>query len=158
MEKEEIVEIFNDLLRDISDETSSSKSETEHTEELFYLKHECESYMRNRFMSREKFREALEVYWNNQDYYLERDMIEELKGLEIWFMHVIEPINDPFNKEDVSEWIKKENIKSEFRTNYCSLEASKKLKLTRKDISLAHMDLECSRVLAEEYKKRKKKS
>lgn len=114
-------------------------------DELMALDKDPYYYVLNPYITIEDFCHAKDVYLNNQEYFLKHGKIEELKGLEHWFIHVIEPIpkrnNDPSKdkkvpksklstdlrkKQDVeyelacNKWLSREMMKSRGYTFYCN--------------------------------------
>lgn len=98
---------------------------------LMYLDREARFYMLDPWIDEGDFRHALFVYQNNQEYYHHNQMFTELKGLEHWFIHVIEPIpvrrsnNKEVDKDKrqfniaINKWLEKELIKKRGYTHYC---------------------------------------
>lgn len=100
-------------------------------QKLMYLPRDQSIYISNRNLSLQMFQESLDVYENNQRYYMENEMLEELMVLECWFLHVIEPQPIPIkpsrtnaikeaNKRMLFEWLEREKTKGTGRTYYCN--------------------------------------
>jgi len=76
-------------------------------------------YTNKYFISSEMFEEILVVYENNQLYYRENMMIEELVGLEYWFMHVVEPPPKVVTDQSMTDWEEREATKLLGYSYYC---------------------------------------
>jgi hypothetical protein len=125
--------------------------ETDFDLDLSGTPREPEYYVRNRNLSKKDFETALDVYVNNQDYFLEKKDYESLRGLEHWFIHVIEPI--PRDLFLLDEWIERELAKREGYSYNCPEVAKKKFSLKVSDITFCIKDLETTVLIYEEKKK-----
>lgn len=155
------------LLENREHESSSSSEEMTYEEifshvknsnistELLRLSKKYTYYMRNRKLTSAEFRECLEVYWNNQDFYVQYEDSKSLTELEIWFLHVIEPTKNLKLISHIEDWLERENKKNTLRTHYCSKEARKLIRMKRNNVVQALVDLRLSRLLAKELIRKK---
>ncbi len=112
---------------------------------LIYLNKDPMYYICNPWLQENEFMHALTVYQNNQDYYMKHGLINELKGLEHWFIHVIEPIpqksvkiekgidHNKIYNESLSKWITKEFVKMRGYSFYCRNDIRSKIYVPSKD-------------------------
>lgn len=140
---------FDNTGKKLCDEIKFSNFELE----LTGTKMDPEYYTRNRNLSREDFEEALDVYVNNQDYYLEKNDCKRLKGLEHWFMHIIEPI--PSDPHDLDGWMEREKYKREGYSYNCPDTVKGKFFLKISDLVFCMKDVDRSELL---YETKKQKS
>lgn len=138
-----------------AEEITNQVKRANDTARLFSLSNYYTYYMRNRQLTQKEYRECLELYWNNQDFYLKHQDSEALEGLEIWFMHVIEPCCNLKNISSIEEWIDRENKKCRLYTHHCSLEAKKMFRIKRNEVYQALQDLKVSRVFAADLIRKK---
>lgn len=109
--------------------------------------HPC-NYTRQHYISQEMFDEALIVYENNQSYYIDHNMFEELIGLESWFILVIEPppkydpkLSVTDNQCNFNSWLEREKDKISGRNHYCDLSMRNKVMATTYFHQCAKFDL-----------------
>lgn len=110
--------------------------------ELMFTEKDPQYYVRNRFLTEKEFQHTLDVYTNNQDYYLENAQYDELTGLEHWFLHIIEPRPQSDDYEVVYAWLERELCKEKKHSYSCSEQALQKLQLGKEELVLAWRDLE----------------
>lgn len=124
--------------------------------ELSYLDEDPAYYMRNRELTHQEFRHALDVYTNNQDYYLDIKDYNALVGLEYWFLHVIEPVPLEQDYTQYLEWLQRELFKRDGCSYSCCKKAKKQIFLSRKELASCFQDTETTLALFF-YLKRKNK-
>lgn len=133
---------------------SKAISKLSFTMELCPTQRDPEYYVRNRYLSREDFRHAVNVYTNNQDYFLEIKDYQSLNGLEHWFLHIIEPIPNTTEHADHFEWLEREITKRSGYSYSCSQEAKKKITPKKEDLQACFRDLATTRTIFDLLKKK----
>lgn len=121
---------------------------------LTYTKEDPYYYIENRDLTREEFRHVLDVYTNNQDYYLEVEQYDKLEGLEHWFIHIIEPRPVTNDFEEYRYWFQRELAKKSGYSYSCCNEAKKKFSLKKSELIYCFRDLEITSSIFSVLKKR----
>lgn len=93
------------------------------------------------------FNEAVEIYENNQQYWLKhlktnKKSINELNKLEEWFILILEPMPETDNEEEIEYWKEKELHKTKYwQSIYCLEELKNIVKVENKTVQRKLLEL-----------------
>lgn len=126
---------------------SIRRSNSSRTLRIINPKHDAELYVCNRNLTDELFDEIRVVYENNQRYYANHAMVQDLNDLEYWFMHVIEP--RPSDTDQIEAWLMREEHKIEGCSYYCADNLRHMINISNRDFKTIARHIRDSRRIVE---------